>query len=552
MTRRLTNPRWNGLILLALTLAFLLPGLSSLPVLDRDEARYAQASVQMADSNDLLNIRYQDEARNKKPAGAYWAQTAMIKLFSRDGERRIWVQRLPSVLASLLSVLALYWGGSRLVGRDAAFIAAALLAVSTIFVFEGHIAKTDALLCATTTFVFASLGRLRRGGHKWEVWVFWIALGLSIMIKGPIAPVLVILSLLSLWIWEKNLSWTRPLLSLGPIAIFILIWVPWGIAIYAATDGVFFTESIGEDFGRKVTEGDEGHGAPPGFHSAMIWMTLWPASLFLLPAFVIALQKIKGGTETRLTQAIRFLICWSVPFWVLIELMPTKLPHYGLPVFPAICLLIGASLHVMRAKISYKKSRLIGGCVFILSTGLLLGALIYVQNHYGDGSNKTATYLISGLAGLSAIIAIAALWRQKINLALGAGVLSSWIFLTGSYGYLLPNISNFNTSERVLAELQTFAPNADSGDIHSPHYAEPSLVYHIGKNMDLKNREIDLSDGSLVILNMRRQTFTEIGEGLTRDARSRGRCLRRSNPVTGFNYSRGAPLNLIILQEAPC
>jgi len=82
-----------------LTLVFLavaLPGLSALPVIDRDEARYAVASVQMAESGDLVSIRFQDDARNKKPAGSYWAQTAMIKLFSSTGERNIWAQRLPS------------------------------------------------------------------------------------------------------------------------------------------------------------------------------------------------------------------------------------------------------------------------------------------------------------------------------------------------------------------------------------------------------------------------------------------------------------------------
>ena len=134
-----------------------LPGLSRLPVIDRDEARYAQASVQMAESGDLLNIRFQDEARNKKPAGAYWAQTAMIKAFAGPDTRKLWAQRLPSVLGALISILLLYWGGLKLVGRDAAFIAASLLAVSLIFVFEGHIAKTDALLCATTTALFASI-----------------------------------------------------------------------------------------------------------------------------------------------------------------------------------------------------------------------------------------------------------------------------------------------------------------------------------------------------------------------------------------------------------
>ena len=70
--------RWHCLILICLTLAMVLPGLTRLPVIDRDEARYVQASVQMAESGDFLNIRFQDEARNKKPAGAYWVQTAMI------------------------------------------------------------------------------------------------------------------------------------------------------------------------------------------------------------------------------------------------------------------------------------------------------------------------------------------------------------------------------------------------------------------------------------------------------------------------------------------
>jgi len=193
MLGSLTKRRWHMILLALLTLAMVLPGLSSLPVIDRDEARFAQASMQMAESNDLMNIRFQDEARNKKPAAAYWAQTAMIKTVSRDGEQRLWAQRLPSVFAALITILVLYWGGLRMVGRNASLLAAALLATSIIFVFEGHIAKTDALLCASTTTIFACLGRLRLGSTgRREIWGFWIALGASIMIKGPIGPALVI------------------------------------------------------------------------------------------------------------------------------------------------------------------------------------------------------------------------------------------------------------------------------------------------------------------------------------------------------------------------
>ena len=98
------------LTLMVLTLLVTLPGLTTLPVIDRDEARFAQASVQMAETGDLINIQFQSEARNKKPAGIYWLQAGAIKAFGKTGKRAIWVQRLPSVLGALIAVLATYWG----------------------------------------------------------------------------------------------------------------------------------------------------------------------------------------------------------------------------------------------------------------------------------------------------------------------------------------------------------------------------------------------------------------------------------------------------------
>jgi len=348
MLSSLIKRRWHALVLALLTLAMVLPGLTSLPVIDRDEARFAQASVQMAETNDFLNIRFQDEARNKKPAGAYWAQTAMVKTFSQDGEPRIWAQRLPSIFAALLSIIALYWGGLRMVGRHASFVAAALLATSIIFVFEGHIAKSDALLCASTTIMFACLGRLRLGAGRREVWGFWLALGASIMIKGPIGPALAIFTFLSLWGWEKNLSWARPLLNWGAIFVFTLIWLPWGIAMYIVTDGAFYAESLGKDFGGKITSGQESHGAPPGTHSLAIWAALWPASLFLLPGLAYAISAVRSGNENAVIRSMRLCLGWAVPFWIFIEFVPTKLPHYGLTVYPALCLMMGTAVLTMK------------------------------------------------------------------------------------------------------------------------------------------------------------------------------------------------------------
>ena len=547
-----TKRRWHILILALLTLALILPGLASLPVIDRDEARFAQASVQMADTDDLLNIKFQDEARNKKPAAAYWAQTAMIETFSRDGENRIWVQRLPSALAALVTILALYWGGLRMVGRNAALIASALLATSLIFVFEGHIAKTDALLCASTTVMFASLGRLRHGTGQREVWAFWAALGLSMMIKGPIGPILALMTLGALWAWERDLSWARPLLNWGAIALFILIWLPWAIAIFVVTDGAFFIESLGNDFGGKVVSGQESHGAPPGSHSLAIWATLWPASLFLLPGLAFAVKCVRSGGDNPVSRSMRITLCWVLPFWILIEIMPTKLPHYGLPVFPGLCLIMGAVILAMSQTTGFKKTRLTGGLFFIFISAGILGGVVFVQLTYGEPQNNLTSFVICGAAGVMALLAGFALWGQKMKVSLGAALLSSMIAMIGAYGYILPNLTAFKTSERLAAELERFAPDVDSRAIHSPQFTEPSLVYHVGANINLKAGDVVLSDGRLVILNALRKDSLALNETLTKTAKTRGVCLEVSNSVKGFNYSKGEPLDMVILKEAPC
>ena len=84
MNAQKSAPRHSLMIiaLILLTLLGSLPGLSTLQVTDRDEARYAQASLQMRDSGDYVNIRFHDRDRHKKPAGIYWLQTASLKMFS--------------------------------------------------------------------------------------------------------------------------------------------------------------------------------------------------------------------------------------------------------------------------------------------------------------------------------------------------------------------------------------------------------------------------------------------------------------------------------------
>src|SRR5436309_11348449 len=102
------------LLLAGFCLLLYAPGIAATPPLDRDEARFAQATRQMLETGDFLRIRFQDEARNRKPAGIYWLQAASVALFSHPESRAIWPYRLPSFLGATLAVLLTFGFGARL------------------------------------------------------------------------------------------------------------------------------------------------------------------------------------------------------------------------------------------------------------------------------------------------------------------------------------------------------------------------------------------------------------------------------------------------------
>src|SRR5579864_821275 len=92
-------------LLVGLCLLLYLPGIAAIPPLDRDEARFAQATRQMLETGDFLRIRFQDEARNRKPAGIYWLQAAAVGAFSTPASTAIWPYRLPSLVGGIAAAL---------------------------------------------------------------------------------------------------------------------------------------------------------------------------------------------------------------------------------------------------------------------------------------------------------------------------------------------------------------------------------------------------------------------------------------------------------------
>ncbi len=340
---------WRTYALIALiALASAIFGAGVVPVMDRDEARFAQASRQMVETGDYVRIRVQDEERSKKPVGIHWLQAASVRLFEPITHRlnEIWPYRIPSALGALMAALATLWAGTRLIGARAAFWGAALFASGLLLGFEGMTGKTDAALCGFTTLALAAVAQLYMGAQRPRALalVFWAALGAAILIKGPIAPLIVALTLILLGLWERRWRWMKPLIWWAGPVLRLLIVLQWMAAIYQATNGRFFAEAIGHDLGTKVSGGSEGHSGPPGYHSLLLSALIFPATFALPFAARIVWQTARGPRSGEALRGLRFLIAWALPSFVMFELTPTKLPHYPLPLYPALALLCGAGL----------------------------------------------------------------------------------------------------------------------------------------------------------------------------------------------------------------
>ncbi len=325
------RPRWHLLFVGLLALILFLPGFFSVPPIDRDEARFAQASRQMVASGDLIDIRLGEDTRYKKPVGIYWLQSAARALVGPDHDQQIWVYRLPSLVAAVGAVLLTYLIALSLANAQAALLAAVLMASCFVLGGEARVAKTDAALLASILAAQLALARLWMGQRALP-WLFWGALAASVLLKGPIGVMVVGLTLLALIVIRRGVGWLAPLRWGRGLLLFLAIVLPWYVLITLKSGAAFWDEALGRDLLAKIGEGQESHGAPFGTYALAVWATFWPASILLPFGLWFA-------WVARREAAVLFCLAWILPSWLVFELTATKLIHYVLPTYPALAVL---------------------------------------------------------------------------------------------------------------------------------------------------------------------------------------------------------------------
>ncbi|MBU6298820.1 MAG: glycosyltransferase family 39 protein [Alphaproteobacteria bacterium] len=564
LSRLARRPR---LVLLLLCLALWTPGLLTLPPLDRDESRFAQASKQMLETGNFVDIRFGAVPRYKKPVGIYWLQAAATAAVGQGRLDQIWTYRLPSLFGAILAVWLAFWCARAFMDAETAIFAAALLGTTLLLAVEATIATTDAVLLATVLAVQGVLMRVylaaRSGGSAAGsklVLAGWAALGFGILVKGPVAPAVATLTIAGLSLWDRDWRWLKGIKPWAGLAIVAAIVAPWAIAIALRTHGHFYEQSLGHDFAAKLEGGQESHGQLPGYFLLLSTLTFWPAVLFLAPSAMTAIRR-------RGEPAMRFLAAWIVPWWVIVELVPTKLPHYILPVYPALAMLAAVWALEKRETQKAKKATALenaeeGGppkppvmeplwdralsyvaaLQFVLGLAALTAAAIILPGRYGDGT----TWWLATLACLFAALGLGALitFLRRANLAAAmlafAAVL---VFYPGLTAGVAPRLGQLWVSPRAAAAARSLAQPGDPPPALAG-YTEPSLVFLLGTDTRLTNgrgaADAGAAEGGLALVEeSERPAFLARLAELEADANEVG-------SVTGYNYSRGRRVHIRI------
>ena len=550
----------NILILLTFSLLVFIPGISSIPPLDRDESRFAQASKQMIETGDYVDIRFQETPRYKKPVGAYWVQAATVNILSPDNLNSIWAYRIPSLLASLAAVILTYAIACLFVKREVALFSGILLASSFLINAEAHMAKTDALLLLSVLITQYGLARTYKGDISFLSWLyFWAGLGLSILLKGPIVPVIILLAIVTLCCFDRNLSLIKQLRPMTGVLVATAISLPWVIAVQISSSGVFLKKSIGVDLLPKLMGGVESHGMPPGYYLLMLMIAFWPSSLFLWPSLI---HFIKAKKDVF----FKFIIAWVVPAWIMLEIVPTKLPHYVLPLYPAIAITVAKAMDETNFYKISLGSKLYSGLWFILSSGLIIASIFLanpnielvaspgheidkkiVFEHIQNISNQQA--LLTFTLILISLAAVIFLWKGKIKTCILSIACCAVLFFIPLTHSKIPAIKWAFPSAEIADFLE--ATNRQDNKLISIGYHEPSLVFLNGTDTYLANindgvKKLKDEPKSLVLISHSKL------EDFYLATTQAGLTTKLIETFNSFNYSKGRSLvlNLLVVTNA--
>ncbi|KAF0094138.1 MAG: glycosyl transferase family protein [Puniceicoccaceae bacterium 5H] len=543
---------WLLLVLACLTL---LPGMDLLPMVDRDEPRFAEATQEMINRENAFIPYFNGHYRFDKPPLTYWWMAIHYGLLGRSE----FAARLHSAISAYLVALVILALGRRIFGIKAGFFAAgAWLTCLQVFI-HGRLALADMpMILAVALSMWALYELLTREEapprySRWY-WQLWLAQAMGFLAKGPIALAVPLLALL-LWRWvfyRRPLPWKRLQAATGlPLALLPI--AAWGIPALLMTHGQFWEVGMGKHVIERGTSSFNERFVLPFYYLGTAFFSLFPW-IALLGLAWHRMRRDWGPANS-------FLLAWFLAPVLIFSFYATQLPHYIMPGFPALFLMLFQSDRL-------PEKRGVERVFYWVVMGLwavIIGTLAY--GIFGVEWSGRLVLLRQALMGVAAALVgywlLAIFARYQLKQVLGFGLLLIVIGATMAGAFL-----KFSVATRQLALLwHNLEPQ---GQTVGWGYSEPGLVFYSQRLWDFyDDEERPLSElleqeGTQTVLARVREwrlddpTFKAVLAGETAAPwRDRSEAIAAAEAqadrlgfetlrLTGFNYARSSWVELAV------
>ncbi|HYB41416.1 MAG TPA: glycosyltransferase family 39 protein [Candidatus Methylomirabilis sp.] len=479
----------NARVLVAVGLvaaALVLGNLGGAPFVDPPEGTHAEIARAMRQSGDWITPRLDGVPYFDKPPLLYWLLAASFAVFGPlEWAARLW-SALPAIAVAVLTARIGVVLGSARMGLLAGLIAVANLEV---FVFS-RLVKPDLLFVALIWLAWSAFVDAYVGGRRGAIYVFYACLGLAVLAKdimgalGPLAALAVLFR-----VTREPRAWTR-WAPAGGVGLLIAIAAPWyALAEWRHHGFIWYTivDNHLLNVARHRVFPDEDVPLSAAEFLAVTAAGFFPWILVLPLAIAAVLRRVAATAQDRMWL---LLALWTLGVLGFFAASPFKLPHYGLPAFPAMALLVARACEevVEGVRAPARSPRrllalplaalgslaalaiLVWQGMIALPAGALSAADVSTRNMAALGQEASAGFLAplqplfaslalifaAGAAG----VAVAA-WRQRAMVGVGAMLATMMAFLPVS----VEGLTVFATSRSVAPLAEEVALRSRGDDV---------------------------------------------------------------------------------------
>ncbi len=295
------------------------------PLLDPDEARFARTSVEMMRSGDVVVPTFEGVPRLEKPPLLHWIHLWLFRWMGPTA----FAARLPSAVATFVSLLLVAWIARRRFGEDGALWSAVIFVTMPLALVLGRAGNLDALLAVHVLAALALDLAAPRDAGAYRAAAIGALIGLGFLVKGPVAIVLTLLVMLA-GRTAAGLE-VAPTLrgATGWIAGFSVVVLPWALAF---VERVGLSETVElirhEVFGRYF--GGTAHIEPPWYYAKIAVLAFAP---WVGPIAVGAARSLFSREDSG-TRTARYAAAGLIAGLLFFSLGRGKLPNYILSLAP--------------------------------------------------------------------------------------------------------------------------------------------------------------------------------------------------------------------------